>query len=384
MALGVSTSYTNHGPVLGFIRGEFGLDAGSAGAVATAFFVGAAVLMLPGGAIADRWNLHAAVTLGFLITCLGTLGCGLLAPTYPVFLAWRFLGGLGGGLAFAAGAAYARGIFTERGQHLAQGLYGSSFLAGSALPLLYMPVLAGPNGDWRGAYVISGIATLGAWALWWRLAPSMSRPRGQEVAGTGLRATMRERNSWLLAMCHMCGFGLAMVLGTWVVSYLTSSFDLPLTASGVIGAVVLILGIAGRSGGGIALERGAPPMLIIRGGIGLAAIGLALMAVSSSFTIAVGALLATGLGVGLPYAAIFNGAAASVPASPATTQGFVGTGGVVTAIVGPPLVGWLLDVGGGFGSGFLVISAFAFLVLLGTAALRPVSFSPREEVPVSA
>ncbi len=388
MALGVSTSYTNHGPLLSLIRSEFSLDAGSAGAIATAFFVGAAVLMVPGGALADRFGLRPMVTLGFLVACIGTLGCGLLAPTYLAFLAWRFLGGLGGGLAFSAGAAYARGVFTGRGQHLAQGLYGSAFLAGSALPLLYMPVLAGGDGNWRAAYVTSGLVTLGAWLAWWRLAPPASEPQARPVAGAGigvgLGAALRERNSWLLALSHMCGFGLAMVLGTWVVSYLTSSFNMPLAASGAVGAVVLVLGIAGRSGGGVALERGVPPIGVIRVGIALAALGLATLAVSGSLLLAFGGLVATGIGVGLPYAAVFNGAAASVPGSPASTQGFVGTGGVVTAIVGPPLVGWLLDVGGGFGSGFLAISAFAFLVLLATSALRPFSFRAADEVPLNA
>jgi nitrate/nitrite transporter NarK len=138
-----------------------------------------------------------------------------------------------------------------------------------------------------------------------------------------------------------------------------------------------VLGIAGRSGGGIALERGAPPIRVIRAEIALAAIGLATIAVSGSLLIAIGGLVATGVGVGLPYAAVFNGAAASVPDSPASTQGFVGMGGVVTAIVGPPLVGRLLDVGGGFTSGFLAISAFAVVVLIATSGLRPFSFGQR-------
>lgn len=382
MALGVSTSYTNHGPVLGFIRGEFALDAASAGAMATAFFVGAAILMLPGGALADRWGLRRLVTLGFLVTCLGTIGCGLLAPTYPALLAWRVLGGLGGGLAFAAGAAYTRGIFADRGQHLAQGLFGSSFLAGSAIPLLYMPLLAGSDGDWRRAYLVSGVVTLAAWAIWWRLAPAEHAANAALGARRSFVAALGERNSWLLALCHMCGFGLAMVLGTWVVSYLTASYGVPLVASGLVGALVLVLGIAGRSGGGLALERGVAPIGVIRAGIALAALGLATMALSGSLLLAIGGLFATGVGVGLPYAAVFNGAAASVPASPAATQGFVGTGGVMTAIVGPPLVGWLLDVGGGYASGFLAISAFAVLVLLATLALRPFSFTAREGVAI--
>jgi len=374
-AIAVSTNYTNHGPVLGLIGDEFALNAASAGGIATAFFLGTAVTMLFGGAAADRYGARPAVTAGFLVACLSTVGCGLLAPTYPALLAWRFLGGLGGGFAFAAGAAYTRGVFARRGQHLAQGLYGASFLAGSASTLVYMPVLAGVDGDWRRAYVASGLAALGIWIAWWRLAPAGPPAIATRGRGFGLGPALRARNSWLLALCHMCGFGLAMVLGTWVVTYVTRGFDLPLVTGGLLGSLVLILGIMARSGGGLILERGLPPIHLIRLGLGFAVAGLTTMALAGHLAIAIAGLLVTGIGVGLPYAAVFNGAAESVPSSPASAQGFVGWGGVMTAIVGPPLVGQLFDATGGFASGFLVISGFAALVLLSTLALRPFSFA---------
>jgi len=376
VALAISTNYTNHGPVLGFISGEFGLNAASAGAIATAFFLGSATLMLFGGALADRYGPRPVVTAGFLLTCLSTVGCGLLAPTYPALLAWRFVGGLGGGVAFAAGASYTRGVFAGRGQHVAQGLYGASFLAGSAITLLYMPLLAGAGGDWRRAYAISGLAVLGIWAAWWRLAPAGPPRTATTTGGTvGLRLALRARNSWLLACCHMCGFGLAMVLGTWVVTYVRDGWGVSIVVGGLLGSLVLVLGIAGRSAGGLVLERGIPPIRLIRLGLAVAVAGLTTMAVAGSLALAVGGLLVTGVGVGLPYAAVFNGAAASVPSSPASAQGFVGWGGVMTAVVGPPLVGQLLDVTGGFASGFLVLAAFATIVLVATLALRPFSFT---------
>ena len=378
VAIAVSTNYTNHGPVLGFISGEFGLSAASAGAIATAFFLGSATLMLLGGALADRYGPRPVVTVGFLVTCLSTVGCGLFAPTYPALLVWRFVGGIGGGVAFAAGAAYTRSVFTGRGQHLAQGLYGASFLAGSASTLLYMPFLAGADGDWRRAYAVSGLVAFGVWAAWWRLAPAGPSARERETArdGTvGLGPAFRARNSWLLACCHMCGFGLAMVLGTWVVTYISAGFGVSVVVGGLLGSLVLVLGIAGRSAGGLVLERGLPPIRVIRLGLAVAVVGLATMALAGSLALAVGGLLVTGVGVGLPYAAVFNGAAASVPSSPASAQGLVGWGGVMTAVVGPPLVGQLLDVTGGFATGFLVLAAFTSIVLLATLALRPFSFA---------
>ena len=81
--------------------------------------------------------------------------------------------------------------------------------------------------------------------------------------------------------------------------------------------------------------------------------------------------VATGLGVGLPYAAVFNGAAASVPRSPASAQAIVGWGGLLTAVVGPPLVGTLLDATGDFTAGFLAFAAIVLAVLALTRLIRP-------------
>ena len=380
-ALAVATNYTIHGPVLGFIRADLDIGAGDAGAIATAFFVGAAATMLFGGAIADRLGTKPAVTAGFLLVVVSNAGIALAAPTFEALLAWRVLGGLGGGFSFAAGASYTRSIFDDRGRHLAQGLYGAAFLLGSSLTLVYIPWLAGPDGDWRRAFMISAVAVAASWLAWALLAPSEPTPTRLGGATAAFVRALRERNTILLALCHMCGFGMAMVVGTWVTLYLADSFGLAVALAGALGSLGLILGIVGRASGGGILEAGTPPVRLIRGALALAALGLAGMAAatyvgpSAGIVVALGAIVATGLGVGLPYAAVFNGAAASVPDSPATAQAIVGWGGLLIAIVGPPLVGVLLDITGGFAAGFLVLAAVPAVVLVLTTLLRPVRFT---------
>jgi MFS family permease len=215
-----ATNYTNHGPVIDVIAAEFELDAASAGAIATAFFAGSAAMMLAGGWLADRVGTRRMISLGFGIVVISNLACGLASPTYLILLGWRFVGGMGTGLAFAAGAAYINAVFGPRGAHLAQGLYGASFLAGSASSLLFMPALAGPADDWRLAYTLSGLGVGIAWLAWTIGAPAEPRARARLAGRTaaGLGAALAARNSWLLGLCHMCGFGLAMILGTWVTS----------------------------------------------------------------------------------------------------------------------------------------------------------------------
>jgi NNP family nitrate/nitrite transporter-like MFS transporter len=376
-AVAISTNYTNQGPLLGLIAGEFRLGSGDVGVVATAFFAGAASSMLLGGVLVDRFGSRTVVTVGFLLVVVSNVASGLLAPSFPALIAWRALGGFGGGFGFVAGAAYTRGMFLARGAHLAQGLYGAAFLLGSGITLLFIPALAGEDGDWRRAFALSGLGVGACWLAWLLLAP---RPRrtAARAAGEGLAAAVRSRNSWLLGLCHMCGFGLAMVVGTWVTGYLAASFALPLTQAGAAGSLLLVTGIVARSAGGGVLERGVPPVRLIQAALGLAVLGLALMALPERpLWLALGGLLVTGLGVGLPYAAVFNGAAASSPRSPASAQAFVGWAGVLVAVFGPPIVGALLDVTGSFSAGFAVLGLFAVGVLLGTTKLTPISFAPR-------
>ncbi len=371
VAVAIATNYTIQGPVLGYIRAELGLSSADAGLIATAFFAGAATTMLAGGAISDRIGPRPAVTLGFLLVTIGGLGAGFLAPSFQALLGWRILGGLGSGFGFAAGAAYTSSIFDDRGRHLAQGLYGASFLLGSGITLAYIPVLAGPSGDWRSAFALSAIAVALVWVAWGILAPGEPRFAGAMRARAALADAVRERNTWLLALCHMCGFGMAIVVGTWVTLYLADAFGLPIAAAGLIGSLTLITGIAGRTAGGAILEGGFGPVRLIRVGLGLAILGLVTMALAPALPVAIVALVVTGLGVGLPYAAVFNGAAASAPASPASAQAIVGWGGLLFAVFGPPLVGTLLDATGDFSTSFMVFAAIVLVVLGLTWLIRP-------------
>ena len=371
VAVAVATNYTIQGPVLGLIRAEFGLSSADAGAIATAFFAGAASTMLAGGAIADRIGTRPAVTLGFLLVAIGNLGTGLLAPTFPALLAWRVLGGLGSGFGFAAGAAYTRSIFDDRGRHLAQGLYGAAFLLGSGITLAYIPILAGPSGDWRLAFTLSAVAVTGAWVVWTLLAPGEPRTPASSGALDALVLALRERNTWLLALSHMCGFGMAIVVSTWVTLYLEDAFRLSLAAAGLLGSLTLVTGIVSRASGGAILEAGLGPVRLVRAGLALAAAGLTMVALAPTLPVAIAGLIVTGLGVGFPYAAVFNGAAASAPMSPASAQAFVGWGGLLTAIFGPPLVGTLLDTTGSFTAGFLALATIVGAVLVLTWRIRP-------------
>jgi cyanate permease len=49
----------------------------------------------------------------------------------------------------------------------------------------------------------------------------------------------------------------------------------------------------------------------------------------------------------------------------------VGWGGLLTAVLGPPLVGTLLDATGSFAAGFLAFAAIVVVVLAASSLIRP-------------
>ena len=91
---------------------------------------------------------------------------------------------------------------------------------------------------------------------------------------------LRERNTWLLALCHTCGFGMAIVISTWVTLYLVDAFGLTLAVAGLLGSLTLVTGIVARTLGGVILEGGMPPVRLIRAGLTLAALGLTTIALA--------------------------------------------------------------------------------------------------------
>jgi MFS family permease len=73
------------------------------------------------------------------------------------------------------------------------------------------------------------------------------------------------------------------------------------------------------------------------------------------------AIVALGMGCGLPYAGIFNRAAALFPGRAGAAMGFVNMVGIVMILAGAPAVGRLADLSGHFRTSFYLAGAFALL-----------------------
>jgi multidrug resistance protein len=81
-------------PVTPLYARTFGVSEAAVGLVVAVYGLGRFLFNLPAGQAADRLGRRPVIFAGTMITCLGSVLCGL-APDFPQLLAYRFVGGVG-------------------------------------------------------------------------------------------------------------------------------------------------------------------------------------------------------------------------------------------------------------------------------------------------
>lgn len=351
-----SANYTNHAPLAGALAREFGFSQALAGLLTTGIFATHAAMQIPGGHLVDRFGSRRILIGALAWVVIGNVGLAF-SEAYWQLLAWKIFTGIGSGTCFVAGARYTHEALAGPRLHLAQGLYGASIMLGSGFVILVVPriyTLAG----WRGAFLSSAVLGALAWILWIvqapRVKPAAHRP------GSFWRM-LAAPQLWLLGLMQMASFGVAIVVGAWIVSLLTNTFGMRLVNAGLVGSLILLLGIGTRPLGG-ALRRFVPVRQLLVTSFLMNAAGCWILGLRShSLALAITAVLLLGTGCGLPYAALFTRAAALYPGRAASAMGLVNMLGIAMILAGAPLMGRLADWTGSLQSSFLALGAFSLV-----------------------
>ncbi|MDE3199482.1 MAG: MFS transporter [Acidobacteriota bacterium] len=358
-----SANYTNHAPMVGALRTDFGFSQASAGLLTTGIFLTHAIMQIPGGRLSDRLGASRVMVVAMAWVALANVAIAFSGAYWQLLLC-KTIAGIGTGACFAAGARYVVAMFTGRTLHLAQGMYGASVVLGSGFVLFAVPQLLGAFG-WRGAFLGCALLAAVTW-FWWMWATPKTQ---QSVPAAGsLGEMMVHRELWLLGWMQMASFGMMIVVGAWITTLLKTSFELPLKTAGGLGSMVLLLGIVSRPLGGWLAH-----FITIRSLIGasllLNALACTALGWGHSLGIAMAAIVALGIGCGVPYAGIFNRAAALFPSRAGAAMGFVNMVGIVMILAGAPAVGYLADLSGQFQTSFYVLSVFSLLAAAAPPAI---------------
>ncbi len=348
-------------PLLSVIAREFGLSGVQTGWITGTYFCLYVATLAVSGLLAERYGLKRILVLSSLISAIGILGFGL-AGDYTTLLLVAGLHGAGGGPYYTL--AYSLMIYTTppglRG--VASGLINGGMSLGLAAGLAMAGPLYHATGSWRAPFLLLAVPTLVAVGLYQWLVHDV---------GTGTR-----RGSPLAALCSdptlvcMNLTGFCVLYGWWVILswgpvFFQTERGLGLTRSGLYTLVIAVTAIpSGLLLGHLSDRIGRKRIILVM--LPLMAAALAAVPQVRSHAGMLLVLLAYGV-VGklawdpLSIAWLGDYVAHRRGEAVGTTVALFSFVGVASAVVGPPLTGWIKDVTGSLRGGFYVAAALALV-----------------------
>lgn len=336
MSVAVATVATYALPL--FLTASLALDIGRAldmtvarlGVAITVFWVVATTSSFPAGRLVDRIGAVRAGRLAGALVVLGSLGIAA-APSFEALTAFLAVTAIGNAIIPTAMSALVTGELRARRRATVLGLQQAgpplaSVIAGLALPTL------GATLGWRAVFVLGAVAAALATLA---VRAGEGRQRSTPSARGGAAGTSEFTR--LLALGGLLASAAASGLIAYLVVYAADA-GFSEGAAGILLAVASIVCVATRVQSGVRVDRRRAPLLPQMAALVLAGtVGFALLVVGTASTVAIGSVLAVGIGWGWSglyiLAAVEHGGAAS-----GRTVGTAVTGSFAGATLGPLLV----------------------------------------------
>jgi cyanate permease len=355
------------GPPVRAISEEFGVSLTSIGLLTSVFFVGVVGLNLAAPWV-ERWlGLRRAVRLAPLLLAAGNV-ISALASAFWVVLAGRVVLGVGVAIVLVLAPIAGRSVGGAR----LIGIYGGAISIGVAVSLALGGALESAGVDWRVNFGIA--ALLGGAASPFFFGRFPDTPETRKRAGRELARAFLTRTYWPVALLFVLVAGIPLVVGAWIVHYLTSDDAMSAGVAGIVGFLLFAVSTAARPVGGRVDERHHP--LLLAASPFLAAAGLGLLAVDNAPALAVAAIVVLGVGFSIPYAVSYVRAEDLVPGRPTVGLSAELLVVNVTPMVVTPLVGAALD-GGHARAAWLALAVFAAVAGAANLTRRAIPVSDR-------
>jgi sugar phosphate permease len=239
-----------------YIASEFHLRPADLGVLLSSFFLGYALMQLPGGWLSDRFGSRPVIVVSILLWSLFT-GVTGIAWSLSSLVIIRFIFGLGEGAFPAASVKGVAETFDKMQRPKMSSLLMSSNYVGSMLaPLIIAPLIL--QFGWRNVFHYIGFAGLLFALLYWFLVRPVKLARADAVVTAEQKAINKQALRTLLKTPLMwqivaVWFGLSIVnkgLDTWMPTYLMTQRGLNLKEVGMLLPLPFVMaGISTAIGG---------------------------------------------------------------------------------------------------------------------------------------
>lgn len=356
------------------ISADFTLTPASEGLLLSAFFWSYALMQIPMGWLADRWNVRWLYAAAFAVL---SLACGLtgIVGSFAMLILLRILLGIGASIYMPGSTKVVSECFPAQERGLPSGIFDSGTNAGIVVGMMLVAFLVAKSG-WRNMFIVIGFLAL-IWIIpWVLLFPSWLTAR-QPVrlsAKTRLPSSAGitlNRNLLGASLGWLCYSYFGYMTMAWLPDYFVKVRHLTLLKAGVFSALPFLVWAAAEPvGGWVAdsmIRRGLNPTRVRKRAIAAAFMtGLLLIpavwvtSVTTALVLICGSSL-VGFGAG-NILVVFQSCA-----PPEEVGMWMGVGnftGNIGGILSPLVTGILIGRTGSYFAGF----ALAPFVLLGGLA----------------
>ncbi|MET8784711.1 MFS transporter [Streptomyces sp. NPDC004589] len=381
----------------------FGISKSQYGLISSAFSIGYMVFAFLAGPLVDRYGARRILLVGVAIWSVVTAVTPVSGSFIGLFMA-RVILGAGEGPGFPAATRTVSRWLPQKERGIALAMVGGVAVAGSLLiggPLVTQLI---DGLGWRGMFWV--LAALGV--LWFAVAWALLKDTPDEhrkvsaaerahIAAGQLeeersssgrvhwRPVLTNRNLWVIAVGYFAWGFMFWGFMYWLPEYLSSQYDLSISAVGLFTVAPWAAGVAGALLGGVLTDQvfartGNPRTRLTIMGVALLLSGAALIPiiVAPSLTVSV-TFISIGVGLGFVTGGIWWVAAIdAMPAQPGVAAGFADAAFALSGIVAPSVMGFIVSSTGSFSSGFVVMTALA-VVGAGSMLVLP-RHRPRLEV----
>jgi ACS family D-galactonate transporter-like MFS transporter len=364
-------SYMCISPLFPMIMNDFQINRATVSLLISSVSLIMAIFTIPGGIIAAKIGIKRSFGIGTLLMAAGVFT--YFTTGFTSLLAIRIIYGIGVALRFPTIAGLVMQWFKDRELTIvnASNLVGMS--AGVSIGMVLVTWLA-MRMDWEMILTIFGAALLFIAVVWLflgkeRATPSTDPTTETKIASSvSISAALKQRTTWMLVLCAVGPMPLWGGLNSWLPTYYTEVFKIPLsTASSIVGLFNLLGIPACILGGILAMRTGLrKPFFIIPGIIiGFAAFGTFLF---NNLIILYICAAVSGLCIWIHWPTLMTVPMELPWMTPklvvvviATVMGVANS----VAFVSPLLIGYLADTTGSYTIGFSIWALLSWSLLVG-------------------
>ena len=346
---------------LPFIGSEYQLNEAAQGWVLSIFFIGYALIQLPGGWLSDKIGSRKMMVFSIMMFTIFTALTGLVWSLASLFVI-RFLFGLFEGSFPTASFKAVSEYFPKKDRSRVQ----SVLLATNPLSLAIAPLVAAPLIlwlGWRGMFIAMALMGVIVSVLYYfKITPPV---QSAETAGEGSHKTpvkklLSDKNIWKISVIN---FGVNILIWgflSWLPSYMLKVQKLDLMHVGIYSSLPGFAGIAGMLIGGWLSDTWFEDLekYLLIASVSIAAMCLFIMINTTQLPWVIACQIVMAFCVKLAFIALWSLPLKLVDsANMGSVSGIVNLGSQLAGVVSPLAMGYLIVAYGGSYRG-----AFGFLI----------------------